>query len=322
MISIRIITANNNSCKRNVIYVAGNRIHLCSSSNSSNIEYVLLPPIDFGTSKVLDNMMHTNPEIIFFFQENSSDDIYLTNRLSSLGVRVILLQDGYKPYPIWHKRHRLLSELQTTFIFYKQMIKRKAVIPTIIKCSFNYGHLPWIDEVWLDYPDSFRDNHKHFRKTIQTLPPMSDVFLKELEYALGYNCEPIVNSIIYIGQPVTDVCQETERIFIQNVINKFPNKQFLYKPHPNMKKKQLDGILSIDGMTLFNVAIPAEMIMLYSRNSIFMSPYSASLLTYVDSNRFYWIHKIFNGKGRLFEQLQIVNPTSHIKEILGIEEVV
>lgn len=202
------------------------------------------------------------------------------------------------------------------------MIKRKAVIPTIIKCSFNYGHLPWIDEVWLDYPDSFRDNHKHFRKTIKKLPPMNDVLLKELGHALGYNCESIYNSVIYIGQPVTDVCQEAERVFIQQVINKFPDKQFLYKPHPNMKKIQLDGILSIDGVTLFNLAIPAEMIMLYSHNSIFLSPYSASLLTYVESNNFYWIHKIFNGKGRLFEQLQIVNPTNHIKEILGVEDVI
>ena len=71
-----------------------------------------------------------------------------------------------------------------------------------------------------------------------------------------------------------------------------------------------------------NYAIPVELLIMQMKDTCIISGYSTALLTNNPSCRFYWTYKLLGNEGRLFSQLQIVNPTKHIKEVSTIDEIV
>ena len=89
-----------------------------------------------------------------------------------------------------------------------------------------------------------------------------------------------------------------------------------------MKAVFLEKISQIEGIKIIDFPIPVELLILQLKDSYIISGYSTALLTNNPSCHFYWFYKFFGITGRVFSQLQIVNPSSHIKEISSIDEIV
>ena len=58
------------------------------------------------------------------------------------------------------------------------------------------------------------------------------------------------------------------------------------------------------------------------KDTCIISGYSTALLINNPTCRLYGTYKLLGSGGRLFTQVQIVNPTEHIKEVSTIDEIV
>lgn len=319
LMAVRVIWAEYKN-SNNVVYIAGNRIVNTPDSNDEFVQYVRISEVGYGKG-LLTLAKKRNIVRCFFFQENSSDNAYLTYFLSKNSTPIILLQDGLKPYPIWHKKHKFISELKTTWDIYKDMLKHRTLIPRITIWKYGYGFLPWISELWLEFPQTYISNNECSKRTIKTIPALSDDAIEELKRIFNYCSDSLENSILYVEQPLSPNYWDLEVSILKKIIQKFPSKSIYYKKHPNCKNEQVKKVLQETGVIELDLKLPIELVMMASKNSIFLSPYSTAMLTYTDTNRYYWIYLMFSEDGKTYRQMEIVNPTNHIQEINNIDEI-
>lgn len=320
LMTVRIISALYRN-DQNVIFYTPGRISLNTGNNDYDLglEFHCLPAVNYGVAQTIKQMMAYSPDNFFCFQNNSSDNIYLFYHLQKKKIKTILVQDGLKPYPIWHRKRLPLVIIKETFEFYRQMVRRHSVIPSVFFQSYVYGSLRYIDELWLEYPDKFPHKTK---KNIVKIPDFNDVSINTLLKLFNYTpTTEFDNNILYIGQSFRSKEMRLEEIeIIKQIIQQNNKKIFFYKPHPLSSQEQLDAISEIDGVKIFNRRIPVELQLLNIRNGIIISPWSTALLTKNGSCRFFWIFTLFKSlkKGT---QMEILNPTNHIITASSIEEI-
>lgn len=321
MLTLRIIVSCYNNDKNFVFYTVGRiKEDNLVNSNTYGITYQPIPRYNYGNKSTVDAMMATDSQNFFVFQDHVSDNIFLIYHLHRKKVKVALVQDGYKPYPVWHRKRLPLVIIKETFELYKQMWKRRAMIPSLVFRSYKYGKLRFVEELWLEYPDKLP--YKTSKKIIQ-IPDFTDESLRLVLTTFSFLPDSIYNdTIFYVGQPLKkESFKKKELEIIKQLIQKYPNNRFVFRPHPNMSKEQLSCIIQIDGVAVYDTPIPIELLLITMKNSIIISPWSTALLTNNKQCRFYWIYKIL-GRGSLEKiQIEIVNPTSHINVIENLDEI-
>ena len=67
--------------------------------------------------------------------------------------------------------------------------------------------------------------------------------------------------------------------------------------------------------------IPVELYVLTMKNTIIISAASTAMFTFNPTCSYYYTHKLYNY-GRIFSQIEIGNPTSYIKNIDKLEEII
>lgn len=318
LMTIRIILSNFKNCDNYIYIASANRIPGNYVSNYSNIHFRRLEAVNYGNYNTINEFISLKSENFFFFQDNSSDNIYIAFHLQRKKIKVALVQDGLKPYPKWHRKHLVLSLFRETFQFYMQMFRRKAVIPSLFLKSYKYGHLKYVDQLWVDYPDKLSSKTN---KEIIRIPDMSKEISDEIESILSYRpMANLDNVILYIGQPLKPILWKKEIEIINLIKANNPQMQFLYKVHPNTKNEQLENYKSINAFSFVKDNIPAELIIAAMNRSIIVSIYSTALITNNPNCKFYWTRKLYGDSG-IFTQLEIINPTSHIIEVENVSEI-
>jgi len=322
MVTIRMIVSCFNK-DSNIVYYTVRRIknHPSLPTNDYAIVFIPLPAKDYGVKSVFLDMMATKPSNFIVFQDFLSDNIYLIYNFYRKRIKVSLVQDGFKPYPIWHRKHQFVVIIKETTELYLQMAKRRSLIPSFFLRSYKYGKLRYFKELWLDYPDKLPYKSK---KKINKIPDFTEES-KTLCFSLFSYCKEktIENAILFIGQPLkTEELRRREVDTIEKLLSIHSTKTFIYRPHPNMSKEQQDRIIQISGVNIYDKPMPIELLMLSMDNSIIVSPWSTALLTNNKKCRFYWIYKLIFDNFAQAAQYEIVNPTDHIIEVNSIEEVI
>lgn len=324
MVTIRIIVSCFSKDENHIYYTVGRlKKEQFKETNNYGMVFKPLPAKDYGVRSTLNEMLALKPSNFIFFQDNNSDNIYLIYNFYRKHIKVSLVQDGYKPYPIWHRKHLALVVVKETFEMYMQMIKRKALIPSLFLRTYKYGALRFIDALWLEYPDKLP--YKTHKSLVQ-IPAFSQKSKSLCFKLFDYQKEDgFDGSVLYVGQPLRkEYLRKKELDIISRIIKNHPNKRFVYKPHPLVSKEQLSEILNIKEVEIYGKAIPIELLMVSMEDSIIVSPWSAALLTYNDRCRYYWLHKMLfeEEKAQKENQMEIVNPTNHIREIANLDEIV
>lgn len=306
--------------RANYIYIAKGRILKDFNSNKGFLSFKPLPARNYGNKQLVKEMLNFSPERFFYFQENSSDDFYLSYHMHKAGVLVALTQDGTKPYHSWKKNHLLLNILMDTAIFYKEMFQRHAVVPAIFfHNNYKNAYSQYIGEVWLTFPDKF--NNKTCKKLVK-IPGFTEESIKELNTIFEFNASVVEGtSILYMGQPLKQEYWQREKEIVEDIMRKFPEKRFIYKVHPNTLRNHLAIFEAMDNVQIFRDRIPAELFILSMNDALIISTYSTSMLTEQSSCHFYWTHNMFE-KGKIYSQKLVGNPTSHIVEINSVDEIV
>lgn len=300
---------------KNYIYYTKDRISI-KFQNSDNIIFEELPYV-YGNASFLSKMKALKPRYYVFFQENDYDDVYLSYYLSKCGTTIALCEDGLKPYVTWHKKRLWLSVLRNAYVFYKNYFTHKSFFPIVYYNRYTYAFTPKVQELFLRFPQNY--NNVGNKNIIQIPNIMNNVdCLKQL---FDFNLQEIDNILLYVGQPFKfDYLWEREKDILTQIKAVFPNKRFVYKPHPLCKQKQIDLVKSIGEVCVYEECVPVELLIASLTNSIVVSAYSTGLLENNSSCQFFWFHKMMNNPV-LGTQMQIVNPTNHIREISTIEEI-
>lgn len=320
MISINLIISRYNDAINNIYITDGHRIRNNLQFVGLNANIHRIAKKDYGTSKFLKELLYKNPTNFFFFQQVSSDNMFLAYEMHHHGVNVVLMQDGLRAYELWNRKNIWVHILLDTITFHWKMIKRKTFIPYFRMNNLsNYGGWTFVDELGLTIPDHFVNQSN---KCIRKIPDFSKNVLKilgEIFHVNDYSIDP--QAIMIIGQPKLQEYWDREVEILKAIVDKFPNRNIYFKPHPNTKEGQLNLIKTIRGIQIVNYPIPVELFIMQMKNTCIISSHSTALLTNNSSCKFYWIYKMYGNGGRLFSQVKIVNPTSHIKEIESLDEI-
>lgn len=321
MLSVNLIVSKYMDMVNHIYITEGKRVRKDLLVTEKNIQIHRIAGKNYGTAEFLHQLLNKEPANFFFFQEVSSDNMYLTYWLHHKGVNVALLQDGLKPYVVWNRKNLAAHILLDTITFHKEILKRKTYMPYFKLINlFQYGGWDFIDEVWLSFPDKFKNKSN---KRLQQLPEFSHRSISILNEMFGlqqYAINP--NDMLIVGQPRRKEYWDKEIEILNGIIAKFPQRGTIYKSHPNTTPELLEQISQIKGLTIVNYPIPVELLIMQMKDTCIISGYSTALLTNNTSCRFYWTYKLLGGGGRLFNQMQIVNPTDHIKEVSTIDEIV
>lgn len=321
MLSINLIVSKFMDMVNHIYITEGKRVRKDLIVTEKNIQIHRIEAKNYGTSEFLHQLLDKEPANFFFFQEVSSDNMYLSYWLHHKGVNVALLQDGLKPYVVWKRKNMATHILLDTMMFHKEILKRGTCMPYFkFNNLYHYGGWDFIDEVWLSFPDKFKNKSK---KKLLKLPQFSHRSISILNEMFDLQQNVInPNDLLIVGQPRSKEYWDKEIEILNGIIAKFPNKGILYKSHPNTTPELLEQISLIKGLKIVNYPIPVELLIMQMKDTCIISGYSTALLTNNPSCRFYWIYKLLGGGGRLFTQMQIVNPTEHIKEVSTIDEIV
>lgn len=323
MLTIRLVSSCFSDDENHVYYTLGRLNQDLFKKNQFGLVFHELPRKDYGVRDVFDGMSSLNPSRFLLFQDNSSDNIYLLYRFHRRGVTVSLVQDGYKPYPVWHRKHLPLVIVKETFALYHQMFRRHAIIPSFFLVSYKYGSLRYIDELWLEYPDKLPYLTK---KQLCLIPSFTNDSLSKCLSLFEYTPDIDLNNVVlYIGQPLRGVALRKRELEIMGqIINLHRDKLFIYRPHPLQLKEQVDEVVKLDGISLYDRPIPIELLMVSLHDSIIISPWSTALLTNNDSCRYYWLYNLMSEDESIGKtiQMEFVNPTHHIIEVNSIQEII
>ena len=321
MLSINLIVSKFMDMVNHIYITEGKRVRKDLFVTEKNIQIHRIEAKNYGTSEFLHQLLDKEPANFFFFQEVSSDNMYLSYWLHHKGVNVALLQDGLKPYVDWKRKNLAAHILLDTIMFHKEILKRKTYMPYFkLNNLYHYGGWDFIDEVWLSFPDKFKNKAN---KKLRQLPDFTYRSIDILNKMFGlqqYAINP--NDLLIVGQPRSKEYWDKEIEILNGIISKFPNKQVLYKSHPNTQQEFLEQISQIKGLNIVNYPIPVELLIMQMKDTCIISGYSTALLINNPTCRLYWTYKLLGGGGRLFTQVQIVNPTEHIKEVSTIDEIV
>ncbi|HSV87892.1 MAG TPA: polysialyltransferase family glycosyltransferase [Bacteroidales bacterium] len=275
-------------------------------------------------SGITQKLLNFNPDRFFFFQEISILDQYLLERLYKKGTTTCLVQDGLKPYVVTKKKHELLSALKDTLFTYLQLCDRGLCLKKFkIFNWYRYGHVASIMEVWLTHPGAFYNPKK---KNIYQIPEIAEkdvvsklaVFFK---FESKNDFPNSLNVVFYINQPFKNASHiKTEIQFLQQVRNKFPDKDLIIKIHPLTPQTTIALYSEINNVHIIKKKIPAELYILSLKNSVVLSGWSTSLLTYNPTCNYFYMYKIFEPD-KILKQLAPANPTDYITEVACADEI-
>lgn len=322
MITVRVVLSYFSKDENHIYYTIGRLGHGQFYGHiDENFVFHELPGKDYGVKSTFDEMKSKNPSRFMLFQDNSSDNVYLMYCFHRHGINVELLQDGYKPYPIWHRKNLPLVLFKETLDLYMQMYRRHAVIPSLYLKSYKYGAIKFVDDLWLEYPDKLPNTT---RKRIFQIPEFTDESLAMCLKIFDYKPDIQDNIILYVGQPLrTSSMQKVELDIINEIVARHTERQFIFRPHPLMTKEQKEEIVKIGGIKVYEKSIPIELLIVSLKGSIIVSPWSTALLTYNKDCRFYWIHRLLTKDKKILAsmQMEVVNPTNFIIEVDSIDEI-
>jgi len=278
------------------------------------------------SKEFISNILIKKWDYFILFQENDVLNCLLSFQLYKKGTEVRLYQDGLKAFNPMKSRSygQLKIELQMRWWWMKNGYKADPVFNSI-NC-YRYGFLKGVSKIFVTFPEKYINwNNKQIekieiQKSTQLFELIKQIFLLD-DFILKEN----ENVIFIISQSMRDD-NTFEKMLIQDLTEKFPNRKIYLKSHPikftpyrdfinKLKSDTASKIEVIDGL------VPAEFLIMQLNNSIVISTISTSMFLNNPSCTFYYTFEIAKPYMPRFNRFDTINPTSHVKSILSFKEI-
>ncbi len=308
----------------NSIYLVryGCRLKGINSNINSELNNIKINIYDFKSQREIANLiLNENPNHFFFFQAISGLNVYLAHTLSKRGVEISLGPDGYKAYADYNKKYYLLSIIKDSFKENLNMIKDKIFSGKLHRFDYySYGNNNFIDNLWITHPEQY--SHKASNKVnVIKLPEFNQNCIQLVKIFFNFNNDfPTQNVIYFFNQPLWGALLEKEFDFLKDVLYAFPGKLIILKLHPLTDLTMKERYRALEGLTILDSAVPAEVILLSLKNCIVYSGWSSVLITENKSCNYYFNYPVFRSlNDYIFDQMGII-LLNHIKMIASPKE--
>ena len=281
-------------------------------------EYCTLP--QEPTLNTVHELIRSNIDQLIVFNQHSFLAIYLSSQLYKK-AEIILAPDGAKPYVSSNKATPRWSS-KTAWHFQRFLLRNRLIAfiphyPTLV-----YGGLKFIDEVWVHYPNAYKNLSKKKIKAIKVLGTTDSISLTKqyFRFKEEFNQERV---LLYLNQPFKNKGRyEYEISFLETLLKKFPNFPLLIKLHPSTEENQLKNFFKLQGnIKIINDNIPAELHILALTGSLVLSFWSTAVFTHNPTCHHYWLYPMLLDKGLLPAYLNLSPPSDHIIAANNINQI-
>lgn len=297
-----------------------------SSFANVTVNEVYYDEFDRTPNKALQDLvarlLKTKYQRFFFFQEHHPVPVYLAYQLHKKGAIVCLGPDGAKAY---NRISRIAPRWSTlAFIWYHRFL---------IANGFYFWNKPWpslryasfrcIDEVWMMYTDKYLNwNNK---KLIEIKSDFDHEVLCKLKSVFNFSGSGVhhrENVIFFINQNFGDKRLEDFEIdFLKKLHANHHDKKIIIKMHPNTIEDHKRKISNISNVIILSENIPAELYIMNLVNSLVVSFWSTSNLTYNSSCRYYWVYPLIIERGLMIKYFHLSDPTDYIVHVHKVEDI-
>lgn len=262
------------------------------------------------------------PDTCVFFLEQGAFGVWL-NYFMKGKTRIVLAPDGNKPY-YRVTRKALYSRTFETIRIYRFLARHGYRLFRFYYMSLNYGLLPGINEIWVEYPEFYQGSQQRklvqyrFLQQYNSAHPLNDIYhFKRNELPFIENGIFYVNNILY-EQYLYDI--EIEVLY--SLREKYPNAPMVIKYHPSTPASQVEKFRNIPGAELMATFIPFELIVANLDNCIIAGMWSNALMYDNPRCNFYWLNRYLEKRGKMLARISLINPTRHIREVEELDEIV
>lgn len=270
---------------------------------------------------LVERILNSKYQMFFFFQEHDPLDLYLGYKLHKKGTIVCLGPDGAKAYNYVHK----IFPRWSTFEYLKGqkfLLRNKFYFLTKKIPSIKYASNSFVDEVWLSYPEKYKNwNNKKLVKINDEYSEDLVVCLKKVFDATQLNTGKLENSIFYINQGFSTEELLTLELELLMHLDKLNFSKVYVKFHPNITDIKNTYIEKFPNFSFIDDNLPAELFILNLTNSIVISFWSTVNLTKNQNCRNYWLYPMLKNKNINIRYLNIINPTDHIIMVDNLEDI-
>jgi hypothetical protein len=309
----------------NSIYIVlnGLRFKNINENSISKFNNITFSLCDFKLSQkeIANLILWENPNHFFFFQTISNLNIYLSHTLSKRGVEISLGPDGYKVYANYNKKHYLLSVIKDSFKHNLNMIKNNIFSGKVhLFDYYRYGYYNFIDNLWITHPEKYYHKSKN-KVNILKLPKFNKNCIDLVKIYFYFNINfPTQDAIYFFNQPLWGGLIEKEVAFLENVLHVFPSNTIVLKLHPLTDLKTKEKYNSIEGLTVLDSSVPAEVLLLSLKNCIVYSGWSTVLITENPKCNYYFNFPIYKAlNDNVLDQTDVI-LLNHITTIKSPEE--
>jgi len=307
-----------------IIMTTGMRKNVCNYNKSALFSNTKMTEVDWyelRTHYFLSSLLKEHCNNFFYFLSHFPVHRYIVRNFSKNGTKIILVQDGLKPYaPMEHFNLKSLLGIAYYNIIECIKIKDYSGIFELINTS-KYVNDKHINEVWLSHPQAFH-HHTNKSQSIIKIPEFSEQSIKKLSIFYNYNLQIDFkpNDILYLTMPYLSHFEKLIEIrFLKEVLSKYPQNKLYIKFHPS---RSMDKDLFYKELPhtflLENINFPAELIIQNMNKAIIISFCSTAQLLNNPKCRFYYIYPIVGN----CPLCPISNPNfmDHIKVISKVDE--
>lgn len=291
-------------------------------SDLNNIEIIIHESRTYIS--LIKELLTVNYHNFFFFQENSILNRYLAYKLKSkYKTQINLAPDGYKPYAIFNKKHEFLSLVKDSITDNLFLLKNKLKTSTIfISENYRYGSSSFIDNIWLQFPAIFDRKVNKTKAELKTIPDFTQESMQLFESYFSYDYKIPKNKeiILYLNQPFwTEKLIEKEIEFLKEMKSIFDETIYI-KLHPSTPKETIERYITIEGIEILNLKLPAEFFIPKLNKCIIFSGWSSALLTNNATCNLYFNYPIYKNCGAKAVDQSTLLILPHIQTVVKPSE--
>lgn len=273
---------------------------------------------------VLDNLLNEQYSVFCFFQEQDPITIILINKYRENNTKIHLYQDGLKPYVM--NGMKFSPSLVLNNIKQNQWISKNGYTVknylSFLNCK-KYGFLNGIDKLLLTFPEVY-DNWNNIQ--LEAINPIFDEKFKSTLNRIFHWKSSLLQErekvIFFMNQPMHDD-GSFELSILKKLKIKYPASRIYIKNHPLTSSVKLEKYKELEGITIIDSKIPAELFISELRESIVFSICSTSMFINNVDSKFYWVNQIAeNNNIKRLKKFNIINPTKHIINVKSVDEIV
>ena len=287
------------------------------------LEYNVFEKTDIKTIKKIKFINLLMPDEFYFFQEKNLFAHELIAKYKKRNCCVYLCQDGFKPYAIHTLR---FSPITHYFNFFEnvrllRMGKKPNNFFSFLFCH-KYAYVKGIDKLMLSFEKSYINWNK--KPIVKTNPKIDEIFMEKMKIVFGWQdilLPEKENVIFYINQPMGDKKGDFDLHLIRELKKLHPGKIIYIKNHPQIDKERIKAYKTIDNVYIINSKIPAELFIAHLKHSVIISFFSTALFIENSTCKFYYLFGIKNTGLKFLKSYNLSNPTSHVKVVNHISQI-